>query len=93
MAAKKVTPGSRPIVQEASDVRKKNQITLPRVVAQALGVAPGDHVLFVVEEEDEPGEAHLYRMPKRFAGVAPHAYGGETSSAAWVRAERDAWAG
>jgi bifunctional DNA-binding transcriptional regulator/antitoxin component of YhaV-PrlF toxin-antitoxin module len=80
----------RPIVQEAGDLRKKNQITLPRAVATALGVGPGDRVMFVVEE-GEPGEAHLYRMPRSFAGIAPHAYGGDTSSEVYVRAEREAW--
>ena len=80
----------RPVVQEAGDLRKKNQITLPKAIAEALGVGPGDRVLFVVEE-DEPGEAHLYRMPKSFAGIAPHAYGGDVSSAAYVQTEREAW--
>lgn len=80
----------RPVVQEAGDLRKKNQITLPRAIAEALGVGPGDRLMFVVEE-GESGEAHLYRMPQSFAGVAPHAYGADTDSASYVRAERRAW--
>jgi hypothetical protein len=90
VATEQANRGKRPIVQEAGDLRKKNQITLPRAVAEALEVGPGDRILFVVEE-DEPGEAHLYRMPKSFAGIAPHAYGGDVSSAAYVRTEREAW--
>jgi AbrB family looped-hinge helix DNA binding protein len=83
-------PGRRPIALQQGELRKKNQITLPKTIADALGVGPGDRLLFVIEE-DEPGQAHVYPMPKSFAGVAPHAYGGECSSAAYARTEREAW--
>jgi AbrB family looped-hinge helix DNA binding protein len=81
---------TRSIVREPGDLRKKNQITLPKAVADALGVRQGDRLLFVVEE-GEPGEAHLYRMPRSFAGIAPHAFGGLARGGAYVQAEREAW--
>lgn len=90
MATQGANQSRRPLIQESGDLRKKNQITLPKSIANVLGVGPGDRVLFVVEE-DQPGAVRLYPMPKSFAGVAPHAYGGELSSAAYVRAEREAW--
>ena len=90
MTTEQANRRGRPIVQEVGDLRKKNQITLPSSVANALEVGPGDRVVFVVEE-DEPGEAHLYRMPRSFAGIAPHAYGGDASSAHFVQEEREAW--
>jgi AbrB family looped-hinge helix DNA binding protein len=90
VASERANPRGKPTIQEPGDLRKKNQITLPKAIADALGIGPGDRVLFVVEE-GEPGEAPLYRMPKSFAGVAPHAYGGETSSVECVRTERTAW--
>lgn len=90
MAAERQRSVRRAIIQEPGDLRRKNQITMPKSIAAALGVGPGDRLLFVVEA-DEPGEAHLYRMPRSFAGTAPHAYGGDTGSAAHVRAEREAW--
>ncbi len=72
------------------DLRKKNQITIPKSVTVALGLHPGDRVLFVVEE-GESGGARLYRMPQSFAGAAPHAYGGRKSGVAYVNAERESW--
>jgi bifunctional DNA-binding transcriptional regulator/antitoxin component of YhaV-PrlF toxin-antitoxin module len=90
MATGQVQPETRCVIQEPGNLRKKNQITLPKSVAGALRVRPGDRVLFVVDDA-EPGAVRLYRMPKSFAGIAPHAYGGETSSAAYVRSEREAW--
>jgi AbrB family looped-hinge helix DNA binding protein len=78
------------LILEAGSLRRKNQITVPKSVAEALGVQPGDRLLFVVEE-GEPGEARIYVMPRSFAGIAPHSYGGETESVEYVRSEREAW--
>lgn len=40
MATEQANLGTRPIIQEAGDLRKKNQITLPKPNADALGVGP-----------------------------------------------------
>jgi AbrB family looped-hinge helix DNA binding protein len=80
----------RPLLQEEGEVRVKNQVTVPKQIATALGLHAGDRVLFVIHE-NEPGEVHLYRMPESFAGIAPDAYGGEGGSAAFIRSEREAW--
>ncbi len=79
-----------PALQEEGEVRKKNQVTVPMPIATALGLRAGDRLLFVIHEH-ERGEAHLYRMPESFAGVAPHAYGGSRNSSDFMRAEREAW--
>ncbi len=78
------------ILQEEGEVRKKNQVTVPKPIATALGLRAGDRLLFVIHEH-ERGEAHVYRMPESFAGVAPHAYGGSQNSVDFMRAEREAW--
>jgi len=82
--------GLGPVIQKQSDVRTKNQVTVPSAIARALGLRAGDRILFVFDER-EPGEAHIYRLPESFAGIAPHAYGGPQTSADYVRKEREGW--
>ncbi|HZS94110.1 MAG TPA: hypothetical protein VFA78_04890 [Chloroflexota bacterium] len=65
-------------------------MTVPSAIARALGLRAGDRILFVFDER-EPGEAHIYRLPESFAGIAPHAYGGPQTSADYVRKEREGW--
>jgi AbrB family looped-hinge helix DNA binding protein len=78
------------IVAKQSNLRPKNQVTLPKPVVSALNLQPGDRLVFVVRE-GEPDQMHVYRMPRSFAGIAPHAYGGTQDGAAYIRAEREAW--
>jgi AbrB family looped-hinge helix DNA binding protein len=78
------------IVAKQSDLRPKNQVTIPKPVVAALDLQPGDRLVFVVRE-GEPHQMHVYRMPRSFAGIAPHAYGGTQDGAAYIRAEREAW--
>jgi AbrB family looped-hinge helix DNA binding protein len=80
----------KPLVEEEGDVRPKNQITIPKAVVQALGIHPGDRLVFVVNE-GEQGQMHVYRVPPSFAGIAPHAYGGPQEGAKYVDDEREAW--
>lgn len=79
-----------PIIAEDGELRAKNQITIPRAVAQAMGLQPGDRLVFVVEKEGT-GHAHVYRMPQSFAGIAPTAYGGPGGTARYLKAEREGW--
>ena len=80
-----------PLVEEVAEVRHKNQVTIPKLVADALGLRPGDRLVFVVNE-DARDAVHLYLMPKSFAGIAADdAYGGPEGGVAYVRAERQAW--
>lgn len=82
-------PGT-PIAEEEGELRSKNQITVPKRIVDALGLLPGDRLVFVVRKE-EPDKVHLYRMPRSFAGIAPDAYGGPRAGSTFVRAEREAW--
>ena len=79
-----------PIVKETAQLRARNQVTVPQPVIKALGLWPGDRVVFVVRE-GQAGEAHLHRMPTNFAGVARDAYAGRRHGSLYVRAEREAW--
>jgi AbrB family looped-hinge helix DNA binding protein len=79
-----------PLITETGDVRAKNQITIPKRIAQAVGVEPGDRLIFVIDK-CQPDQVRLYRLPKSFAGIAPLAYGGAEDAVAYVRAEREAW--
>ena len=78
------------IVAKQSDLRPKNQVTIPQPVVAALGLQPGDRLVFVVRE-GERDQMHVYRRPRSFAGIAPHAYGGTEEGATYIRAEREAW--
>ena len=85
-----VRPRRKALVEEEGDIRPKNQVTLPKRIAEALGVSPGDGLVFV-DDEDQTDELRVYCVPRSFAGIAPHAYGGPQSGTAYVRAERKAW--
>lgn len=81
---------NEPAINETSDLRPKNQITIPKSVARAMQLQPGDRLVFVVEDGDAD-HAHLYRMPRSFAGVAPCAYGGPNGAADYLAEERKDW--
>lgn len=80
----------RPLVEEKGDLRPKNQLTVPRRVAEAMRLEPGDRLIFVVDEEGS-SYARLYRMPKSLAGIAPDAYGGRGDAKGYLQAERATW--
>jgi AbrB family looped-hinge helix DNA binding protein len=72
------------------DLRDKNQITLPKRVADVLGVHPGDRLIFVVDECD-PTVVHMHRLPDSYAGALAGVYGTPEEAKAYLQAEREAW--
>lgn len=83
-------PAFWPLIEEEGDLRPKNQLTVPKRVAEAMGLEPGDRLIFVVDEEGS-SHARLYRLPKSLAGIAPEAYGGREGAKAYLDAERESW--
>lgn len=80
-----------PLVSEESELRQKNQITVPREIVRFLGLAPGDRLLFEVTE-GEPNEVHVRRLRESYAGALAGVYGPPEEAARYLREEREAWA-
>lgn len=71
-------------------VRRKNQITLPELVAKRLNVEPGDRLVFVIDE-DRPEQIRVRRIRRSYAGVLSGVYGTPEQADAHVRDERASW--
>lgn len=71
-------------------LRPKNQLTLPEAVAAQLGAEPGDHLIIAVQD-DEPGVAHIRRLPRSYAGSLSEVYGTPEEAVAYIRDERESW--
>ncbi|MDQ2742751.1 MAG: type II toxin-antitoxin system PrlF family antitoxin [Chloroflexota bacterium] len=82
--------GGMLLVTEEGELRPKNQITVPRKVADALGVKPGDRLVFEIRSE-EPHEVHVRRIRRDYAGALAGIYGSPDEVAAYLREERRAW--
>jgi AbrB family looped-hinge helix DNA binding protein len=78
------------MITAESELREKNQITLPKRVADALGVHAGDRLIFVVDEDD-PDVVHVHRLPDSYAGALAGVYGSPEEVRAYLQAEREAW--
>jgi antitoxin PrlF len=71
----------------SAKVTSKGQITLPKAVREALGLAPGDRVLFRVQN----GHALLARTPDliELAGSVP--VPDEVRGLSWAQIREKAW--
>jgi AbrB family looped-hinge helix DNA binding protein len=81
----------RLLVSEESELRQKNQITVPRQIARSLGLEQGDRLLFEIRE-GEPNEVHMRRLRENYTGVLAGVYGSSEEAARYLREEREAWA-
>jgi bifunctional DNA-binding transcriptional regulator/antitoxin component of YhaV-PrlF toxin-antitoxin module len=71
-------------------LRAKNQITLPREVADQIGARPGDR--FVIDALAEPqGEVRLRKLPRSLAGTLDGAWGSHEQVIEYLREERASW--
>jgi len=75
----------------AVPLRPKNQITLPAEIARALGAAPGDRLLFVINPES-PDTAVVRRIRESYFGTLAGTYGTtHEEQLAYTRTEQDGW--
>ncbi len=65
-------------------MRRKNQLTIPREAAEALGISEGDTVVVEIGR----GALSLRPVRRSYAGIASGVYG---EGAAFVRRERNSW--
>jgi bifunctional DNA-binding transcriptional regulator/antitoxin component of YhaV-PrlF toxin-antitoxin module len=78
-----------PLEIEAT-VRDKNQMTIPRQVAERHGIEPGQRILFLDEGRD--GEFIVRVLRSSYAGALTGIYGNTTDEAVeYVRHEREDW--
>ena len=71
-------------------LRRKNQITLPESIVKQLDAAPGDQIIFVVDD-NHPETVLVRRLRRSYAGVAAGIYGTADEEIEYVRRERAAW--
>ena len=79
-----------PCVQASARLRKKNQLTLPAPVANAIGARPNDLLVFEANPA-EPNTVIVRRMPRSFAGAMPGVDGTTRDVIEFIRAEHATW--
>ncbi len=89
-AGAEVGQGGRQLVGGESELRQKNQITVPRRIVRTLGLEPGDRLLFEIREDD-PNEVHMRRLRENYAGALVGVYGSPEEAVKYLREEREAW--
>ncbi len=85
-----VNDPTTPMVEAESELRAKNQITMPKLVSEVLKARAGDRFVWVVED-GERGVVHLHRLQASYAGSMAGVYGGPDEVDAYLTAERESW--
>lgn len=85
-----VTQPTAPTVEAESELRGKNQITMPKPVADVLGARAGDRFVWVVEDA-ERGVVRLHRLQSSYAASLAGVYGRPDEVDAYLIAERESW--
>jgi len=70
-------------------VRDKNQITIPRPVAERHNIEPGQRIVIVDTGADDEFVVRILRPT--YAGVLTGMFGTTDANDAYVQAEREAW--
>jgi bifunctional DNA-binding transcriptional regulator/antitoxin component of YhaV-PrlF toxin-antitoxin module len=79
----------RSSISAAARLRAKSQVTIPRSIVDALGVAEGDRFLVEVADDD-PDTIWLHRIRGSYAGALSDAYSDPTR---YLEEERGTWDG
>lgn len=79
-----------PLLEIEATVRDKNQMTIPRAVAERHGIEPGQRVVFV--ETGAKDQFMVRILPRTYAGALAGVYGRTTEeNVDYVRRERETW--
>jgi AbrB family looped-hinge helix DNA binding protein len=70
-------------------VRDKNQVTIPRQVAERHRIAPGSKVVIV--DRGEENEFLVRVIPQSYAGALAGVFGTTAENLEYVRGEREDW--
>jgi len=72
-------------------IRARNQVTIPKEVADARGFREGQRVLIVVDD-DQPDQFIVRRLRDSYAGLLAGVYGRNAAERdAYIRGESEAW--
>jgi AbrB family looped-hinge helix DNA binding protein len=72
-------------------IRARNQVTIPKTVADTHGFREGQRVVIVVDD-DHPDEFIVRRLRDTYAGILSGVYGRNTAEReAYARGESEAW--
>lgn len=73
-------------------IRRKNQMTVPEVFAERLGLRPGDRLVLELEQGVD-GQPEIRARPLRrsYAGMLRGVYGTSEDAATYLAGERRAW--
>jgi AbrB family looped-hinge helix DNA binding protein len=78
-------------IRAVSDVRRKNQVTVPHQIAKEMGLEAGSRLVFELDPDD-PDIIHVRRLRRSYAGIARGVYGDTSEEiAAYIRSERESW--
>ena len=77
-------------VKPTASLRVKNQLTIPREIADRVGAEPGDS--FVVDVDPaSPDVIRLRKLPRSYAGILPGVWGSHEDVLEYLREERASW--
>ncbi|MGH2600268.1 MAG: AbrB/MazE/SpoVT family DNA-binding domain-containing protein [Dehalococcoidia bacterium] len=75
--------------QATIKLRPKNQVTLPKAIAEYLGVGPGDRLILMVDEQTRT--VRLRPLHRSYAGLLAGVYGTSDEAKAYIRGGRASW--
>jgi AbrB family looped-hinge helix DNA binding protein len=90
IAEEAVAPGRRARVDLVAEVRDKNQMTIPKDLAEALDLRPGDRLILKFDAE-QPTGFFAYKLRASYAGVLAGVYGTPEEARAYLHEEHEAW--
>jgi bifunctional DNA-binding transcriptional regulator/antitoxin component of YhaV-PrlF toxin-antitoxin module len=77
-------------IEIIGELRDKNQITVPRPIADAIGARSGDQFIFLYDSS-RPDGFFVYRVRESYAGVLAGVYGTPQEIGEYLKDERQAW--
>jgi bifunctional DNA-binding transcriptional regulator/antitoxin component of YhaV-PrlF toxin-antitoxin module len=79
-----------PRVEAESELRHKNQITVPKAIIDAIGARPGDRLVFVVPNGYQDTFVAV-RVRDDYAGSMAGVYGTPDEVKDYLRGEAEVW--
>jgi len=71
-------------------VREKNQVTIPKAIADRHALVPGDRLVFVDEGRDDEFVVRI--LPRSYGGMLEGVFGAtHDERLAYLRGEREDW--